>query len=90
MDELHEEISARLESGVLDAEAPYEKHYSTVRGEFYRLGCGAFTAIVGSGYVCEESGSSRAVVAGALYDAFGHDLDGVASELADAEFLGVI
>lgn len=89
MDELHDEIDYRCDGAAPSGEA-YQKLYREVRSEFYRLGCGAFTAIVGSGYVCKESGSSRAVVAGALYDAFGDDLDGVASDLADAEFLGVI
>lgn len=89
MDEIHEEISARLRAGALDADAPYEAHYSTVKREFFRLGCGAFTDVVGEGYVCADTGSARAHVAAVLYDAFGHDLDGVASDLADAEYLGV-
>lgn len=89
MDELHDEIDYRCDGAAPSGEA-YQKLYREVRSDFYARGCRAFTYAVGDATWCVANGSSRAMVAGALYDAFGDDLDGVASDLADAEFLGVI
>lgn len=89
MDTLHDEIDYRCDGNAPDGDA-YGELYRTVRSDFYARGCRAFTYAVGENPSwCKATGSARAAVAGALYDAFGDDLDGVASDLMDAEYLGL-
>lgn len=87
MDEIHDEIDNRCDGRTPDGDA-YRELYDTVKADFFARGCAAFTfaadACVGAG------DANRAAIASVLYDAFGDDLDGVASDLADAEWLGVI
>ena len=85
MDEIHDEIDYRCDGRTPDGDA-YQELYRSVRDDFYARGCEAFTY---AGVKCSGSNSTRAHVAAVLYDAFGHDLDGVASDLADAEYLGI-
>lgn len=88
MDELHEEVSYRCDGATPEGDA-YAQLYREVRGDFYARGCRAFTYATATAPWCEVTGSGRATVAGVLYDVFGDDLDGVASDLADAEALGL-
>lgn len=104
MDQLHDEIDERMDSGAfkpircpesglhsgnaayVEYRAAYDRYYGIVRADFRRLGCGAFSWST----PCEATGSSVAHASAVLMDAFGDDMDGVASDMADALQLGLI
>lgn len=83
MDELHEEIAERVNAGTMPnlPREEYGELYDQIKDEFYSKGCKTFSWVKPEDCVPDTSG--RAYIAAALYDAFGHDLDGVASDLAD-------
>jgi len=81
MDSIHEEIDNRYDGSKPD---DYQKAYAQVKSEFYRDGCKAFTyAWDGDCSPADDAAKTKAAVSAVLYDAFGHDLDGVASDMAD-------
>lgn len=53
---------------------------------FYKYGCGVLT----NGVACKRDKSMRTEFSSALRDLLGDDIDGIASELEDAEYLGLI
>lgn len=71
----------------------YDAHYTTVREDFYRRGCKAMYAFSGGEPSwCkpkEQEGFTRQVAMGALIDMLGDDLDGIASMMEDAEYMGM-
>lgn len=89
MDTLHEEVTERFagtdrmraydDSGPCKDQKLYEPMYHEVRDDFYARGCEAFS-FAGP---CQESGSDREALVGALYDELGDDLDGLAAEMED-------
>jgi len=72
----------------------YARYYDTVRDDFYTQGCAALTGY--SHVTCEpapepEDGKlSRAHAMSLLVDVLGDDLDGIASMMDDAEYLGYV
>jgi hypothetical protein len=73
----------------------YERYYDTVRGEFYSKGCKAMYAFSGGEpswcVKPERTGNlSRGEAMSALADIMGDDLDGIASMLDDAIYLGMV
>jgi hypothetical protein len=82
MDTLHEELDYRKHyQGEPD---DYQKAYHSLKEEFYGKGCAAFTfAINGPCAPADEASKDKAFISAALYSAFGDDLDGVASDMAD-------
>lgn len=74
MDELHELIPDECED--------YHKAVSL----FKNKGCEAF----GCSHNETTKGKYAAKLSGMLFDVLGDDVDGIASELDDAEFLGLI
>ena len=67
-----------------DLTAENESTFDLERGRFYSLGCEAF----GTGH--GEVMPMAAEIAGMLQDIMGDDIDAVASELEDAEYMGLI
>ena len=83
IDSLHEETSYRRED---DPSVSFD----VVRSEFARRGCLAMSAYrVGETDCVRDTGNARAMASGALMDLLGDDIDGVASLLDDAEYLGM-
>lgn len=81
MESIHEEIDNRHDGTKPD---DYDKAYKQVKAEFYSKGCKAFTyAWDGDCEPATDRDKERAYIASALYSAFGDDLDGVASDMAD-------
>lgn len=66
-----------------DSPTPITFHEANAR--FQREGCEAF----GCPHNTETMGSFRAQAAGVLSDLLGDDVDGIASMLEDAEFIGM-
>ena len=103
MDTLHEVIDERVRAGdlpetkfpgVLHGEeykayrAIYDSNYEIVRSDFYRNGCKALTGYSSSH--CEPKPSLRTDAMSMFIDVMGDDLDGIASMMEDAEYLGLI
>jgi hypothetical protein len=103
MDTLHEVIDERVRAGDLPAtkfpgvlhgkeyeayRAIYDSNYEIVRSDFYRNGCKALTGYSSSH--CEPKPSLRTDAMSLFIDVMGDDLDGIASMMEDAEYLGLI
>lgn len=103
MDTLHEVVDARMwagdlptakHPGVLHGEEyesyreTYGSNYDIVRSDFYLNGCKAMTGY-GSSW-CEPKPSARTDAMSTLIDLMGDDLDGIASMMEDAEYMGLI
>jgi hypothetical protein len=70
-----------------DLHAVEGQTYNKVVQQFYGEGCQAL------GYSCldpEDADTKRAYFSSVLMDLMGDDLDGVASELQDMEWLGIL
>jgi hypothetical protein len=81
MDSIHEEIDFRYERS---SPEDYAGAYATVKEDFFGRGCEAFTyAISGPCTPASEDAKDKAFISAALYSAFGDDLDGIASDMAD-------
>ena len=82
MDTLHEELDYRTHyQGEPD---DYQQAYHALKEEFYGKGCAAFTFAINEPCApADEASKDKAFISAALYSAFGDDLDGVASEMAD-------
>jgi hypothetical protein len=99
VDTLHEQIeqerpdlnySRRGQAGYASAEdygRQYPEALAAVREKFYRDGC---RALGGRCSEASEAAQTRAAFSAALHDVLGDDVDGIASELDDAEALGWI
>ncbi len=82
MDTLHEELDYRKH--YLGEPDNYQQAYHSLKAEFYGKGCAAFTFAINEPCApADEASKDRAFISAALYSAFGDDLDGVASEMAD-------
>lgn len=81
-DSLHEETEYRTESS---GGAAYEDAFRTVRRDFTRRGCAALTA-----YGARCAGGAAHPGIGVIYELMGDDIDGAASFLEDAEYLGML
>lgn len=75
----------------------YDRHYAAVRSDFYRRGCKAMYAFSGgepSWCKPKEKPAngrlSKADAMDALIDVLGDDLDGIASMMEDAKYLGIV
>ena len=82
MDTLHEELDYRKH--YLGEPDDYQRAYHDLKAEFYGKGCVAFTFAINE--PCEpanEDAKDKAYISAALYSAFGDDLDGIASDMAD-------
>lgn len=79
-DSLHEEAYARAEFQDY-SEYPYRE----VMRDFQRRGCEALATAFGP-QTCQASQSDRAVVASAMYDLLGDDMDGAAAMMEDFGF----
>lgn len=103
METLHEVVDERMRAGdlptttfpeVLHGEeykayrAIYDSNYEIVRSDFYLNGCKAMTGYSSSW--CEPKQSTRTDAMSALIDLMGDDLDGIASMMEDAEYMGLI
>ncbi len=103
MDTLHDVIDERMRAGdlpttkfpgVLHGEeykayrAIYDSNYEIVRSDFYRNGCKAMDGY-GSSW-CEPKPSLRTDAMSMFIDVMGDDLDGIASMMEDAEYLGLL
>lgn len=72
----------------------YDGYYSTVRSEFYSKGCNALLTFMGRTEAdwCvrpDKPGMQRGDAMSALADLMGDDLDGIASMMEDAEYMGM-
>ena len=82
MDTLHEELDYRKH--YLGEPDDYQQACHALKAEFYGKGCAAFTFAINQPCApADDASKDRAFISAALYSAFGDDLDGVASELAD-------
>ena len=63
----------------------YSKKYNEVRDELYTQGCKAL-----GGICSKEKDEVRAGLTSALIDILGDDIGGIAAELEDAEFFGLL
>lgn len=75
----------------------YDGYYDTVRNEFYSKGCKALHRFTGgSASWCQpkpkpaDGRLTRAEGMSVLIDLLGDDLDGIASMMEDAEYLGMV
>lgn len=59
--------------------------FDRVRKDFNRRGCVAL-----GGAACETVNTNRTAAARAFTDLLGDDIDGIAAELADAEYFGLL
>ena len=81
IESLHEETDYRRSLGLPTSVA-------SVRADFAARGCVTFSFATDT--QCElDTGNVRAMASGALMDLLGDDIDGVASLLDDAEYLGM-
>jgi hypothetical protein len=62
-----------------------DETFDKVRERFYSDGCGKVF-----GVSCERSNDNASAIASLAYDIMGDDVDGIASMLEDAEFMGLI
>lgn len=94
IDSLHDAAKERLDrlrDTLGEADYPpeglptYERVFAQVRTDFLRRGCKA----LGEAHT-EPRLTTRATVASALADIMGDDLDGMASALEDAEYMGIL
>lgn len=72
----------------------YDRYYAQVRQEFYSKGCNALLTFMGrvSADWCvrpDTPGLQRGDAMSALADLMGDDLDGIASMMDDAEYMGM-
>lgn len=72
----------------------YDGYYKQIRQEFYSKGCNALVAFMGraSADWCvrpDKPGMQRGDAMSALADLMGDDLDGIASMMEDAEYMGM-
>lgn len=96
LDSLHEEVNARwpdspwIVKGKHD-QTKYETYLRQVQADFRAEGCAALSAAFGT-QTCNAAtvGSTAAAVSAALMDMLGDDLDGVASELDDLGYRGLL
>jgi hypothetical protein len=95
MDCIHEEVSSRAYPNKpwYDANGKYQQelydaYYQPVMKEFRKDGCKALTVYAAH---CSKAPDKNATqITSMLFDVLGDDVDGIASELEDAEFLGYI
>lgn len=85
-DSLHDETAYRSEA-ITPAPEPYSATFDRVRAEFQREGCEALKSFGASHGPIQQN---RADVAALAYELMGDDLDGAASMLDDADFLGLM
>lgn len=64
----------------------YDKVFQEVSKQFRSKGCG----IVFDGASCIGVDNSRTMIASAMYDVLGDDMDGAAAEFEDAEMMGLM
>lgn len=73
--------------------AVYDAYYTKVRNEFYAKGCNAMYAFSGGpNSWCKPDtspGMTRGMAMSALASIMGDDLDGIASMMDDAEYMGM-
>ena len=72
----------------------YKAYYAVVQDEFYRKGCNALLSFMGraSADWCvrpDTPGMQRGDAMSVLADLMGDDLDGIASMMDDAEYMGM-
>lgn len=71
----------------------YDGYYTKVREEFYSKGCNAMYAFSGGpNSWCKpqtDAGLTRGMAMSALASIMGDDLDGIASMMEDAEYMGM-
>lgn len=104
MDTLHDVIDERIKAGMYEPlEKPsvyygpeydayakrYAVYYDEVRDDFYTRGC---LSLTGWNVTCEkhDGSNTRALAMSVMVDFLGDDLDGIASMMDDAEFMGLI
>lgn len=74
----------------------YEQAYREVQRNFYKRGCRAFEIVYTGGSWCEprqpsDSGKlSKGAAMGALASILGDDIDGIASMMDDAMYMGLV
>ena len=83
--ELYPDASGYGDDGKYHQEL-YDKFYLSVKNDFYKRGCKAL------GYDHNEihPHKNAALLSSMLMDIMGDDIDGIASELEDAEYMGLI
>lgn len=65
--------------------------YDEAKAAFFKFGCGAFDCLtVEEMRPCRYGVGRPDPIIGMMQEVFGHDLDGMASDLEDAEMLGLI
>ena len=64
----------------------YDKYFQPMMAEFRKKGCEVF----GCSHNEVTKGKNAAKLSGMLFDVLGDDIDGIASELEDAEYMGLI
>jgi len=104
MDTLHDVIDERVAAGMfqpLDKPTEYSgpeyhnyskayaKYYDTVRDDFYTRGCLSLTGWNTEHCVPDSNANTRSMFMSAAIDMMGDDLDGIASMMEDAEYMGV-
>jgi len=90
IDCLHEETEERMDATGTPREN-YGQLFDTVKDEFMANGCIALATAYGMVKEdCEPTNSARAATIAVLYDAFGHDMDGVASDIEDFISMGML
>lgn len=104
MDTLHDVVDERIKAGMYapldkpsvyygpeydDYSKKYAVYYNEVRDDFYSRGCESLT---GWNLTCEkhDGANNRAMLMSAMVDMLGDDLDGIASMMDDADFMGLI
>lgn len=90
LDSLHDEVELRRAGPAYggsehDQSKPYEQLFGEVRKDFTRKGCVAI-----GGTACQPVKSARTAIAAEISDLLGDDIDGAASLLDDAAYLGVL
>ena len=92
---IHEEVSYRNpnatgygDDGKYHQEL-YDIYYKPVLAEFRKNGCEALTSFGGT-HNGTIRGKNAAKLSSMLFDVLGDDIDGIASELEDAEYMGLI
>lgn len=84
LDEFHEYVNEPVPGGLTRFES-----FKQVKDFFYARGCGVLL----NGKPCkagDEGSKTRAAYSSALSELLGDDVDGIASELEDAEYLGLL
>lgn len=95
MDCIHEEVEYRYpDKPWYNADGKYNQqiydtYYKPTLREFGQKGCEALTAFGGTHNELSKDDNS-AKLSSMLFDVLGDDIDGIASELDDAEYLGLI